>query len=90
MSSAKFFLTLLFFPFLSIFLISWAIYWKIWGKKQEKQDKKRKEWEKKLLAHIYNFSPARLKNRTWQRNIVKHNKKRKRIRQMKSKTKKIK
>ncbi|KLL04024.1 MAG: hypothetical protein MRECE_4c013 [Mycoplasmataceae bacterium CE_OT135] len=77
MSNNKFFLTLLFFPLLLIFCLGWLIYWKLFGKKQNQQVKTRKETEKKLLAHLRNFSPTRLKNRTWQKSIGKYKKKRK-------------
>ncbi|RHZ35888.1 hypothetical protein [endosymbiont GvMRE of Glomus versiforme] len=66
MSNNKFFLILLFFPLLLAFLLGWVIYWKFFGKKQIQQQKQKKEWVKKTLAHIKNFSPARLKNRRWQ------------------------
>jgi len=64
MSTIKFLLTLLFLPILVIFGLGWVIYWKFWGKKQAIQEKKHKEKKKKLLTHIYNFSPVRLKNRS--------------------------
>ncbi|KLL04309.1 MAG: hypothetical protein MRECE_1c114 [Mycoplasmataceae bacterium CE_OT135] len=77
MPTVKFFLIFLFFPLLLIFLLGWLIYWKLSGKKQNQQVKTRKETEKKLLSHIKNFSPTRLKNRTWQRSIGKDKKRRK-------------
>jgi len=77
MSTTRFLLILLFFPFLLISLLVWLIYWKLYGKKQSQQEKKHKEREKQLLAHIRNFSPARLKNRSWHKSIGKYKKKRK-------------
>lgn len=53
------------------------IYWKLWGKKQDQQAKKEQEWKKKLLVHITNFSPARLNHRSWQKNVGKDSKKKK-------------
>lgn len=60
-----------------VFLIAWIIYWKLYGKKQAKQEKKRKEFKQKILIHIHNFSPTRLKNKSWQKSIGKYKKKRK-------------
>ena len=60
-------------------LILWIIYRKLSGKKQVKQEKKRKEQQKKVLEHIRNFSPVRLKNRSWQKSIGKCRKKSKKL-----------
>ena len=77
MSSAKFLLTLLFLPILLIFLLGWIIYWKFFGKKQAQKEKQKRESKKTLQTHLYNFSPSRLKNRAWQRNIGKRKKRKK-------------
>ncbi|KLL04182.1 MAG: hypothetical protein MRECE_2c065 [Mycoplasmataceae bacterium CE_OT135] len=77
MSNNKFLLALLFLPVLLILCLGWLIYWKLFGKKQNDREKTRKETKKKLLDHIRNFSPIRLKNRSWQKSIGKYKKKRK-------------
>jgi hypothetical protein len=64
MSAAKFVLIFLLLPIVLISLLSLTIYGKLYGKKQAIREQKHKEREKKLLTHIYNFSPSRLKNRT--------------------------
>ena len=75
MLAIKFILICLFLPILLIFLLGWIIYWRFWAKKESQRKKQRKELKKKLLAHIHNFSPARLKNKTWQKSIGKSKKK---------------
>jgi exopolysaccharide biosynthesis protein len=64
MSASKFFLIFLLLPIVLISLLSLTIYGKLYGKKHTIREKKHKKQTKKLLAHIHNFSPSRLKNRT--------------------------
>ena len=75
MSNNKFILILLFLPVLLLFLLGWIIYWNFWGKKQAIREQKRQEFKKKLLTHIRNFSPVRLKNRRWRKILDKKPKK---------------